>query len=38
LRRYRWEIEMAQIRRMAQQIGVEVTGADVKTLDDAGLL
>src|SRR5215813_7682726 len=36
LRRYRWEIEMAQIRRMAQQIGVEVTGADVKTLDDAG--
>ena len=27
---------MAQIRRMAQQIGVEVTGADVKTLDDAG--
>jgi taurine dioxygenase len=27
---------MVQIRRMGPQIGVEVTGVDVKTLDDAG--
>jgi len=27
---------MVQIRRMGRQIGVEVTGVDVKTLDDAG--
>jgi taurine dioxygenase len=27
---------MVQIRRMGQQIGVEVTGVDVKALDDAG--
>jgi taurine dioxygenase len=27
---------MVQIRRMGQQIGVEVTGVDVKTLNDAG--
>jgi taurine dioxygenase len=27
---------MVQIRRVGQQIGVEVTGVDVKTLDDAG--
>ncbi len=27
---------MVQIRRMGQQIGVEVTGIDVKALDDAG--
>ncbi|HEY1931081.1 MAG TPA: TauD/TfdA family dioxygenase [Acetobacteraceae bacterium] len=27
---------MLQIRRMGPQIGVEVTGVDVKTLDDAG--
>ena len=27
---------MVEIRRMGPQIGVEVTGIDVKTLDDAG--
>ena len=27
---------MMQIRRMGPQVGVEVTGVDVKTLDDAG--
>ena len=27
---------MLEIRRMGPQIGVEVTGVDVKTLDDAG--
>ena len=27
---------MVEIRRMGPQIGVEVTGVDVKTLDDAG--
>ena len=27
---------MVQIRRMGPQVGVEVTGVDVKTLDDAG--
>src|SRR5580698_5055629 len=27
---------MVQIRRMGKQVGVEVTGVDVKTLDDAG--
>ena len=27
---------MVEIRRMGPQIGVEVTGVDVKTLDDTG--
>ena len=27
---------MVEIRRMGPQIGVEVTGVDVKALDDAG--
>ena len=27
---------MVEIRRMGPQIGVEVTGVDVKRLDDAG--
>ena len=27
---------MVEIRRMGPQIGVEVTGVDVKTLDDSG--
>ena len=29
---------MLQIRRVGPQIGVEVTGIDVKTLDDAGFV
>src|SRR3984893_8161423 len=33
---YRKERSMVDIRRMGPQIGVEVTGVDVKTLDDAG--
>src|SRR5438876_380225 len=32
----RGERSMVEIRRMGPQIGVEVTGVDVKTLDDAG--
>src|SRR5215471_4160983 len=37
LRSGQWEGRiMVQIRRMGPQIGVEVTGVDVRTLDDAG--
>src|SRR5260370_18195493 len=32
----RGERMMVEIRRMGPQIGVEVTGVDVKTLDDSG--
>jgi taurine dioxygenase len=35
-RYYLKERSMVEIRRMGPQIGVEVTGVDVKTLDDAG--